>query len=95
LIDISEWKGVRADDCEDDFLNLIEPSLFAAAKAEAKHPSDLRADEIREIKKTGPGGHTESTFVGGENAYFIKQFARVPRRAQFLSWEQYQAMAHR
>jgi hypothetical protein len=89
----SDWRSVDLNAVDDATLNRIEPQLFAAARADALCPHDLKPGEMREImKRDERTGHTISTFVG-RDTHFVKQFTRPARRVKFRSWNEYMAMS--
>jgi hypothetical protein len=86
------WREANLESINDDALGVIETQIYADAASNGK-TAGLRPTEIRPIENRSPAGHTETTFVGGENASFIKQFARPARRAVFADQAEYARMA--
>ena len=82
------WREANLESINDDALGVIETQIYADAASNGK-TAGLRPTEIRPIENRSPAGHTETTFVGGENASFIKQFARPARRAVFADQAEY------
>lgn len=94
------WRDIP-DDALHDFraddggLDNVERVIFEEARADALCPSDLGPREIRAIEAKGPGGHSETKFVGGEDAWFGHQFSRRPRLASLRSRDDYMRMSYK
>lgn len=79
-----QWKGVRLDALQDEAFTIAENQIFADAVVAARSPSDLERGSIRAVRRTMESGHIETTFVGGEDAHFVKQFTPRARHARIL-----------
>jgi 8-oxo-dGTP pyrophosphatase MutT (NUDIX family) len=65
------WKSVDMAAISDAALDVVEQQVFADAQAASRNPATVTGG-LREIKRTGPGGHQISDFVGS-----ISEFTRM------------------
>lgn len=79
-----KWKSIELSAVRDDaFEGQVENQIYADAALRAMQPNDLDPGSIREIKRTTPSGHIETSFVGN-NYHFVKRFSRPPQRGRVL-----------
>ena len=65
------WKSIDMAAISDAALDVVEQQVFADAQAASRNPATVTGG-LREIKRTGPGGHQISEFVGS-----ISEFTRM------------------
>ena len=66
-------------DLQSDALQVIEPQLLQASKAERTNPANVPLGQLKPIKVFDPYGHVTMTkFIGQES--FVKQMGRAGRR---------------
>jgi hypothetical protein len=86
------WAKADFESMRDDVFAIASEQVRADAISNGRSHG-LQPTEIRELPSTSLSGHRQIEFVGGENASFIKHFARPVRRAIFKSQEEYTAMS--
>jgi hypothetical protein len=62
------WKSVDMAAISDAALDVVEQQVFADAQTASRNPATVTGG-LREIKRTGPGGHQISEFVGSISEY--------------------------
>jgi hypothetical protein len=63
------WKAVPLEAISDAVIDLAEKQVYADAAVAARNPASVPAGGLREIKRTSPGGHQISEFVGSVSAF--------------------------
>lgn len=63
------WKAVPLEAISDAVIDLAEKQIYADAAVAARNPASVPAGGLREIKRTSPGGHQISEFVGSVSAF--------------------------
>ncbi|MES2048863.1 MAG: NUDIX hydrolase [Pseudomonadota bacterium] len=58
------WKGVPMEAISDALIDVAEKQVYADAAIAARNPRTAAPGALREIKRTSPGGHQISEFVG-------------------------------
>ncbi len=90
-----EWANVKLDTVTDPTLDIVEPAVLEAARAEAMNPRDLPPGTLREVRKQGETGHIESSFYGAPGTHFVQQFTRPPRRVKSIKADGWGTMVYR
>jgi hypothetical protein len=86
------WQKADLQTVPEDALAVMENQIYADAAANAKKHG-LQARQIRPLPTRTASGHEAIEYVGGDNAWFGRQFERPARRAVFQPAEAYTAMA--
>jgi hypothetical protein len=63
------WKPVDMSVIADSMIDLVEQQVYADASVAARNPVSVAGGGLREIKRTSPGGHQISEFVGDVSAF--------------------------
>jgi hypothetical protein len=87
------WAKADIEAIVSDALPIAEQQIYADAATHGR-TAGLRAREIKPITSRTAAGHTQTEFVGGEEAHFVRAFERPARRAAFLKPDQYQSMSN-
>jgi len=73
------WKAVPLEAITDAALEVVERQVYADAATAARSPTSVTGGGLREIRRTSPGGHQISEFIG-DVSVFTSAFKPPVRR---------------
>jgi hypothetical protein len=75
-----------------DAFKVVQPQIYADAAANAR-THGIAPRQLKPIETRTASGHNAIEYVGGDGAWFGRQFERPARRAVFQEPQQYAAMS--